>query len=86
MLYLAMTVVSAARAERTEKLLIAYEGGAVYTTERDGQYLLIINETEQLGMLDAEDRDGIDAVKEIPFPSAAARDEYIKKRGWSGVV
>ncbi|GAB1406095.1 hypothetical protein MASR1M8_00140 [Thermomonas brevis] len=70
----------------SERLIAAFEGGSVHTTERNGQYLVIINETAALEMLDEEDREGIGAVRELPFPSAAARDEYIKMRGWSGVV
>lgn len=77
---------TAASTEQADKFLVGFEGGAVYTAERNGQYLVIIDETAALDMLDAEDRHGIDAVKELPFPSAAARDQYIKMRGWSGAV
>ena len=77
---------TAAKTDQTDKFLVGFEGGAVYTAERNGQYLVIIDETAALDMLDAEDREGIDAVKELPFPSAAARDQYIKMRGWSGSV
>jgi hypothetical protein len=63
-------------------LLIAFEGGSVHTAERDGQYLLIIDQAALLDMLDAEDREGIEAVREIAFASTAARDAYIRERGW----
>ena len=76
----------ATRIDQTKQFLVGFEGGAAYTAERNGHYLVIIDETATLDLLDAEDREGIDAVKELPFPSAAARDEYIKMRGWSGAV
>lgn len=65
-----------------EQLLSAFEGGSVHTVERNGQYLLIINQTALLDMLDAQDREGIEAVREIAFASAAERDAYILERGW----
>src|SRR3546814_8345043 len=51
----------AARTEQTDKFLGGFEGGAVYTAEHNGLYLVIIDETAALDMLDAEDREGIDA-------------------------
>ena len=77
---------TAARTAQTDKFLVGFEGGAVYTAERNGLYWVIIDESAALDMLDAEDREGIGAVKELPFPSAAARDQYIEMRGWSGAV
>jgi hypothetical protein len=65
------------------RLLIAFEGGSVHIAERNGQYLLIINQSALLDMLDEQDREGIEAVREIVFPTAAARDEYIQERGWA---
>src|SRR3546814_7493408 len=47
----------AARTEQTDKFLVGFEGGAVYTAERNGLYLVIIDETAALDMLDAEDRE-----------------------------
>lgn len=75
-----------ASTEQTCSFSIGFEGGAVYSAERDGLFLLVIDETATLDMLEPEDRVGIDAVKEISFPSAAARDQYIRKRGWSGAA
>jgi hypothetical protein len=63
-------------------LLIAFEGGTVHTAERNGMYLLIINQAALLDMLDEQDREGIEAIRELVFPTAAAREEYIQERGW----
>jgi hypothetical protein len=68
--------------EPVGELRIAFEGGSVHTAERNGQYLLIINQSALLDMLDADDREGIDAVREIAFSTVAERDAYIRERGW----
>jgi hypothetical protein len=68
--------------EPAGELFIAFEGGSVRTAERNGQYLLIINQTAMLDMLDADDREGIDAMREVAFSTLAARDAYIRERGW----
>lgn len=65
-----------------EKQLAAFEGGTVCTDERDGQFLVIINQVALLDLLDAEDREGIDGIKELSFPDATSRHEYIVSRGW----
>lgn len=63
--------------------MVTLEGGSVYVSERNGQYLLIINQIALLDMLDEEDREGIEGVRELVFPTSAARDAYILERGWS---
>lgn len=68
--------------DHQQELLIAFEGGSVHTAERDGQYLLIINQAALLDMLDEQDREGIEAIRELVFPTADARDAYIRERGW----
>lgn len=65
-----------------ERRVIHFEGGSVHIADRNGQYLLIINQAALLDMLDAQDREGIEAVREIAFASAAERDAYILERGW----
>jgi hypothetical protein len=72
------------RVPPTEELLVSYEGGSVHTAERNGQYLLIINQVAVLDMLDESDREGIEAIREIVFRTAAERDVYIRERGWRG--
>jgi hypothetical protein len=64
--------------------LFESEGGSVQTAERNGQYLLIINQVALLDMLDESDREGIEAIREIVFRTAAERDVYIRERGWRG--
>ena len=64
-------------------LLAAFEGGAVYTADQDGQFLLIINQVALLDLLDAEDREGAEAMKVLHFNTSSSRDKYIEERGWS---
>jgi hypothetical protein len=64
------------------KLLKRFEGGAVYTDEKDGNFLVIVNQVALLDMLDEEDREGIEAMEEIAFVSDTARLEFLKERGW----
>ena len=63
-------------------MLVAFEGGSVHIAERDGQYLLIIDQAALLDMLDAQDREGMEAVREIAFATVVERDAYIRERGW----
>jgi hypothetical protein len=70
----------------TEKLIAAFEGGTVYTAERQGKFLLIINQVALLDLLDSEDLKGIKPIQELTFPSKSARNDYIVQRGWSGGV
>jgi len=67
----------------SNKLLVAFEGGTVHTDERDGKFLVVINQVALLDLLDAEDRAGIEGIKVLAFPDAASRHEYIVSRGWN---
>ena len=66
------------------RLLKAFEGGSVSTAERDGNYLVIINQVALLDMLDPEDREGMQGVVTHAFASASERDGYLRMRGWLG--
>jgi hypothetical protein len=63
-------------------LICGFEGGAVYTCERDGRFLLIVDESATFDLLDEDDREGIEPVKELTFPDAESREAYIQQRGW----
>ncbi len=65
------------------KLIAGFEGGAVYTENRDGKFMLIINESALFDMLCEEDRVGMEPMTEMEFPSEKSRSEYIKSRGWA---
>ncbi len=70
-----------------DRLVAQFEGGEVHTAERDGKFLLIINEVALYDFLEAEDHEGIEPIKELVFHSKSARNAYISERGWSrGVV
>ncbi|MBZ4187206.1 hypothetical protein K7B09_12830 [Thermomonas sp. RSS23] len=75
-----------ARFEESKELLASLEGGFVHTATRNGEYLVLVNQTAALDLLDAEDRDGIEPVVEYSFPTLAARNEYMHSRGWSSAV
>ena len=53
-------------AERFEnkKLVAGFEGGAIYTAEKDEKYYVIVDEGTMLSLLSAEDAGGL-AVPEI---------------------
>src|SRR3546814_20956844 len=59
----------AARTVQTGKFLVGFEGGAVSTADRNGLYLVIIDETAALALLEPEHREGIAALKTLPFPT-----------------
>ena len=65
------------------KIVAKFEGGTVYTENRDGKFILIINQTALLDMLNEEDSDGMEPIQEIEFTSEDSRCEYIKARGWA---
>ena len=64
-------------------MLVGFEGGAVYTADQDGEFLLIMNESASLDALDEEDRVGIKGFNVLHFTTSSCRDKYIEKRGWS---
>lgn len=65
------------------ELVTYFEGGVVYKENRDGKFILSIDQTTLLGMLEEEDREGIAAIIEIEFCSEDSLYEYIKNRGWA---
>lgn len=65
------------------ELVAGFEGGAIYTENRDGKFVLIINQVALVDMLNEEDRDGMEPIQEIVFPSEESRFNYIKSRGWA---
>ncbi|MEO7477707.1 MAG: hypothetical protein ABIT64_00550 [Lysobacteraceae bacterium] len=66
------------------KLVKGFEGGSVSTAERDGNYLVIINQVALLDMLDPEDREGMEGIATHAFASTSERDDYLRMRGWLG--
>lgn len=61
-------------------LYMEFEGGAVYTSERAGKYLVIIDESAIADLLPPEELEGIELVKTIEFGSDADRTAYLLKR------
>ncbi len=66
------------------RMIACFEGGMVESAERGGEFLLLINESGLLDMLDEADREGSEPVTVLRFPSRAARDAYVAARGWGG--
>ena len=62
-------------------LLKGFEGGAVFLSEKNGKYYLILDESTMAGFFDEEDLPEC-LVKVIEFETDEERDEYIKDRGW----
>jgi hypothetical protein len=63
-------------------LLRAFEGGAVYTAERAGEFLVIEDEGTMADFLDEEDLADADLVRVWAFTSLADREAFIVERGW----
>ena len=62
-------------------LLKGFEGGAVFSAEKEGKFYLILDESTMASILDEEDLPD-ELVKTIEFDTVEERDEYIKSRGW----
>jgi len=58
----------------------AFEGGAVYTAEKDGKYWVIVDEGTMRDFLSEEDAEGIEFVKTVPFETAEERDRHLRER------
>lgn len=68
---------------RDRKKLATFEGGAVYTAEREGRFFLIQDESTLADLLSDEDAEGIEFVKVFEFDTPAERAEYISARRWN---
>jgi len=63
------------------KSLKGFEGGSVYTSEKNGKYYLILDESSMVAILDEEDLPEC-LIKIIEFDSLDQRVDYVKSRGW----
>ena len=64
------------------KSLKGFEGGSIYTAEKDEKYYLILDESSMVAILDEEDLPDC-LVKIIEFDSIIERLDYIKSRRWN---
>ena len=63
------------------KYIAGWEGGAAYAAEKDGAYLLIIDEGTMADFLFDDDQDLLDSlVTVLTFDSLDERHNYIKSR------
>lgn len=62
--------------------LRAFEGGAVYLAERDGEFLVITDESTMWGLLDEEDLKGLSPCTVRRFDTESDRMAYIVERRW----
>ena len=62
------------------RLLRGFEGGAVYTAEREGRFYLITDEGTMADLLDDEDRKGMTFTSVREFESEAKRQAYARRR------
>jgi len=67
----------------TERQLVAsFEGGAVYTFERDGQFFVETVESGAFDTLGESDREGLKPVSQVCFSDPLSRYAYMVERGW----
>ena len=64
------------------KSLKSFEGGSIYTAEKDEKYYLILDESSMVAILDEEVLPDC-LVKIIEFDSIIERLDYIKSRRWN---
>ena len=57
-----------------------FEGGAVYTAEKKGTFLVIIDESTMADILSEDDLAGMELVRTIEFTSELERSEYLVGR------
>lgn len=57
-----------------------FEGGAVYTQDKDSKFLVVIDESAMAELLDPEDLDGMELIKVFEFATQNERSEYLKSR------
>ncbi len=57
-----------------------FEGGAVYTYQQGGRFLVVIDESTMTCMLEPEDLEGIELVKVLAFDTEQARTGYLQAR------
>ena len=62
-------------------LFKGFEGGAVFSAEKEGKFYLILDESTMASILDEEDLPD-ELVKIIEFDTVEERNDYIKQRGW----
>ncbi len=61
---------------------LQFEGGSISTEERDGAFLVHINQVALLDLLDPSEREGISGVTTHSFSTLSERNAYMRSRGW----
>ncbi len=61
-------------------LYLGFEGGAVYTSEKAGKFLVILDEGTMADILPADELEGMELVKVIEFASESERSAYLLNR------
>ncbi len=64
------------------KLYARVEGGAIYTQDENGQFLVIVNQSALYDLLDPSDRDDMDepAEKVWVFATDSEREQFLSER------
>lgn len=63
-----------------QTLYAGFEGGAVYTQERNGRYLVVLDEGTLADMLPPDELAGLALVKTLEFATRAERTAYLLRR------
>jgi hypothetical protein len=64
----------------TRQLYRGFEGGAVYTAEKDGKFLVITDESSLADLLSEDDLKDMNLVNTVEFSSESERAEYLLHR------
>ena len=65
-----------------KKVLRRFEGGVVYTAERDGRYYLITDERTLADLSSEEDREGLSFTSVREFDTKGEALAYARTRHW----
>lgn len=63
--------------------LCGFEGGVVYTAEREGRFYVIQDESAMADLLGEEDQSDLELVKIFEFGCLRDRSAYLETRGWA---
>lgn len=65
----------------SRRLVCRFEGGAVYESESDAKFLVVVDQGTLLDFLNDEDREGFEPVTVYEFETAVDRNSFLNADG-----